>query len=99
MIAAFLTTICYKIASEYLLLFGRRRFVFMILIGGCWAFLWMHFLPVFFPDALEYRVIGWVIPGLIANNFERQGVVITTALLVSVTVFVYFAGRLLNSVI
>jgi len=93
--AAVLTHACYRIASRYLILFGRRRFVFMVLVGGVWTFLWLHIFPFIVPVSVEFRVIGWVIPGLIANNFERQGVIITTASLVTVTVAVYFTGRLL----
>lgn len=66
----------------------------MILLGGCWTMLWLQVFPFIFPASLEFRVIGWVIPGLIANHFERQGVVVTTASLVTVTVVVYFLGRL-----
>jgi poly-gamma-glutamate biosynthesis protein PgsC/CapC len=94
LIAAFLTVLCFKLASQYLILFGKRRFVFMILIGGIWTFLWLQFLPFIFPASLEFRVIGWVIPGLIANHFERQGVIVTTASLVTVTVVIYFLGRM-----
>jgi hypothetical protein len=39
-------------------------------------------------------VIGWVVPGLIANHFERQGVLITTAGLVTVTVVIHSLARL-----
>ena len=95
LIAAFLTLICFKLASEFLIIFGRRRFVFMILVGGIWTFLWLQVFPFIFPVSLEFRVIGWIIPGLIANNFERQGVIVTTASLVTVTVVVYFLGRML----
>jgi len=95
LIAAFLTILCFKLASQYLILFGRRRFIFMILIGGIWTFLWLQFLPSIFPASLEFRIIGWVIPGLIANHFERQGVMVTTASLITVTVVVYFLGRIL----
>ncbi len=81
-----------------MILFGRRRFVFMILLGAAWAFLWMQLLPAVFPISLEYRVIGWVIPGLIANHVDRQGIVVTTASLVTVTVVIGFLGRLLSLV-
>ncbi len=95
LIAALLTLFCFKLASQFLIIFGRRRFVFMILVGGLWTFLWLEILPFIFPVSLEFRVIGWVIPGLIANNFERQGVIVTTASLVAVTVVTYFSGRML----
>jgi len=99
LIVALLALFCYKFASRYLILFGRRRFIFMILLGGIWTFLWFQFFPFILPASLEFRVIGWVIPGLIANNFERQGVFITTASLVTVTVIVFFLGKVLNLIL
>jgi poly-gamma-glutamate biosynthesis protein PgsC/CapC len=90
-----LTVCCYRLASQYLILFGKRRFIFIILIGALWTIFWLQVLPYFFPSSLEFRMIGWVIPGLIANQFERQGIVVTTASLVTVTVLVYFLGRIL----
>jgi len=99
LIVAVLTLLCFKLASQYLIIFGRRKFVFMILTGGIWTLVWMRMLPMLFPLSLEFRVIGWVIPGLIANNFEKQGVVVTTASLVTVTVATYVVGRLLAVVL
>jgi hypothetical protein len=42
---------------------------------------------------VEYRVIGWVIPGLISHHMERQGAVVTMAALVTATVALGFVGR------
>lgn len=99
LIVAVLTLLCFKIASQYLIIFGRRKFVFMVLTGGIWTLVWLRMLPMLFPLSLEFRVIGWVIPGLIANNFEKQGVVVTTASLVTVTVATHVMGRLLAMVL
>ena len=96
LIAALLTLAVYRLSCRWTILFGRRRFVFMILVGAVWALLWMQLLPAVFPISLEYRVIGWVIPGLIANHLDRQGVMVTTASLVTVTVVIGFLGRLLS---
>jgi len=41
-------------------------------------------------------VIGWVVPGLIANNFEKQGILPTTGALVTVTIAAYLVGRILG---
>jgi poly-gamma-glutamate biosynthesis protein PgsC/CapC len=95
LIAALLALLCYRVVSRNLILFGRRRFVFMILFGGIWTFLWILVFPSIFPVSMEFRVIGWVIPGLIANNFERQGIMVTTAALITVTVITYFSGRII----
>ncbi len=99
LIVAVLTLLCFRLASQYLIIFGRRKFVFMVLVGGIWTLLWLRMLPLLFPLSLEFRVIGWVIPGLIANNFERQGVIVTTASLVTVTVATYLLGRLVVMVL
>jgi poly-gamma-glutamate biosynthesis protein PgsC/CapC len=96
LIAALLAMAVYRLASGWLILFGRRRFVFLIMAGGMLAFVGHQLLPVLFPVSLEFRVIGWVIPGLIASHLERQGIVVTTAALVTVTVVTAWVGLMLN---
>ena len=93
-IASLLTLALYRIVSNYTILFGKRRFVLMILFGSLISFLLYYILPFMFPASVELRVIGWVIPGLIANNFDRQGVVITTSAMAIVIAATYFAGKL-----
>ncbi len=95
-LAAILALLCYRVISRYLILFGRRRFVFMIFFGGLWAFLWLMVFPEVAPAAYDFRVIGWVMPGLVANSYERQGVLVTTAGLITVTVVAYLVGRLIS---
>ncbi len=96
LITALLTLLCYRALSSYLILFGRRRFVLLLLIGGVWVMLWQSLLPSIFPASFEFRVIGWIIPGLIAGHFEKQGVMVTSASLATVTVLIFFLGRILN---
>jgi poly-gamma-glutamate biosynthesis protein PgsC/CapC len=96
LLAALLTLLVYRLASRYLILFGRRRFVLLILLGATWAMLWLRLLPSLFPRSLEFRVIGWVIPGLIANHCDRQGATVTFASLVTVTVALHFLGLMLG---
>ena len=98
LVAASLTLWVYLLVSRRLILFGRRRFVFLILLGGVWAFLWRMVLPAIFPLSLEFTVIGWVIPGLIAHHFERQGVLVTLGSLLAATVAIAWLGRVLDLV-
>ena len=95
---AVLTLLVYLLVSRRLILFGRRRFVFLILVGGVWSVLWRMLFPTLFPLSLEFTVIGWVIPGLIANHFERQGVLVTLGSLLTATVAIGWLGRILNLV-
>jgi gamma-polyglutamate biosynthesis protein CapC len=92
---ALLTFGIYRVSARWLILFGRRRLVFLLLTGGALAMMWLHLAPSVFPVSLEYRVIGWVIPGLIAHHLDRQGVIVTLAALVTVTVATGWVGRLL----
>jgi poly-gamma-glutamate biosynthesis protein PgsC/CapC len=96
LIVSLLTLLCFKIASNFLILFGTRRFVFMVLIGGVWTLAWLRLFPSLLPASLEFRVIGWIVPGLIANNMEKQGILVTTASIATVTVAVYFLAQILR---
>ena len=72
LIAALLTLLVYLLVSRRLILFGRRRFVFLILVGGVWSILWRMLFPALFPLSVEFTVIGWVIPGLVANHYAKD---------------------------
>ena len=93
-IAAILAYLIYRFLSRYLILYGRRRFVILILLGAVFAMLITLVAPSFVPQAIELRVVGLVIPGLIAGTFDRQGVAITTASMATVIVAVYFIGKI-----
>jgi poly-gamma-glutamate biosynthesis protein PgsC/CapC len=95
LVAALLALLAGQIIGRYVLVVGKRQFVLMILLGALFMSLIGHLLPGAIPQTSEFKVLGWVIPGLIAHTFHKQGVLITVASIVTVTVGVYFAGRLL----
>ena len=70
--AALLTLAVYRFLARRLILFGRRRFVLMVLTGALLSQAWFLLLPRLFPAPLELRAIGWVIPGILASNLARQ---------------------------
>ncbi|MFB0518162.1 MAG: poly-gamma-glutamate biosynthesis protein PgsC [Acidobacteriota bacterium] len=92
---AFFSLYTYKLLSRYLILFGKRRFVMMVLLGALWAQVWFLVLPHFFASPLELRAIGWLIPGLLANNLEKQKLIPTLASMFTVAVITYFIARIL----
>ncbi len=98
LIAAVLTFLAYRLASRYLILFGKRRFVFMILCGAIISYFISYILPDIFPFAVEMKVIGWVIPGLIANNFDRQGLISTTSSMAIVVAALFFISNIFYSI-
>ena len=72
--AALLALLCFRLLSRYFVLFGQLWFV-----------LW----PRLFSGPLDLRVIGWIIPGLLANNCQRQKILPTLASLITVSVLTY----------
>ncbi|MGB9906477.1 MAG: poly-gamma-glutamate biosynthesis protein PgsC [Candidatus Saccharicenans sp.] len=94
LLVALVTLGLYRLAGNFLILFGRRRFVFMILTGVVLAQAWALILPRFFSEPLSLRVIGWVVPGLLASNLERQKTLPTLAALILVSVMTFFLVRL-----
>jgi poly-gamma-glutamate biosynthesis protein PgsC/CapC len=94
---ALLTLLCFRLASQWLILFGTRRFVFMVLVAALWSFVASRAFSSAPPIAREFQVIGWIVPGLMSNAFERQGVALTTASIATVTVASYFLGMVLGT--
>jgi poly-gamma-glutamate biosynthesis protein PgsC/CapC len=74
--------------SRISVLYGRRRFALMLLAGfaGQWLLQWAA-LQTGFPP-IEIDAIGYIIPGLIANEMSRQQVLPTVCTLVAVSVAV-----------
>ena len=93
---AFLSLLSYRWLSRYLILFGKRRFVMFILLGAIWAQLWFVLLPYIFEGPSGLKAVGWIIPGLLANNLEKQKVLITLSSLIFVSVVTYFLVRVIG---
>lgn len=91
---AILSLLTYRFLSRFFILFGRRRFVMLLLLGALWGQLFFLIIPHVFEGAMELRMIGWVIPGLLANNCEKQRFLETLASLSVVAVLTYFVAKL-----
>jgi poly-gamma-glutamate biosynthesis protein PgsC/CapC len=95
-VIAILSLLTYRFLSRFFILFGRRRFVMLLLMGALWGQLVFLITPQIFAGATELRMIGWVIPGLLANNCERQKFLETMASLFVVAVLTYFVAKLVS---
>ena len=83
-----LTYLSVKLASRYAIIYGRRRFILMVLTGFAWQ--WGFKLLLIQRGAItgESDILGFIIPGLIANEMERQSILPTLTALVVVSVMV-----------
>jgi poly-gamma-glutamate biosynthesis protein PgsC/CapC len=92
--AAVLALGAFRFLSARFLLFGRRRFVFLLLLGGLFGQIWLLLWPKIFSAPLDLRVIGWIIPGLLANSLARQKFWPTLASLATATAVTAALARL-----
>jgi len=85
---SFLTYWSVKIASRYAILYGRRRFILMVLTGFAWH--WAFKLLAIHQGVLAdgSDILGYIIPGLIANEMERQRIAPTLLVLLIISVMV-----------
>ncbi len=91
---AFLCLYSHRFLSRYLIVFGKRRFALMVLLGALWAQLWLLVAPAVVPTPTELLVVGWLIPGLLANTLEKQRILPTLASLFTVAIATHFIIRL-----
>jgi poly-gamma-glutamate biosynthesis protein PgsC/CapC len=96
---AVLCILLYRFLSRYLILFGKRRFVTFIFLGAVLAQIWSFLFPELFLESLGLRAIGWIIPGLLANNLEKQRFLPTLGSLITVSVFTYALVRTIQYVL
>ena len=75
--------------SSLLIIYGRRRTVLTLLVGYLVAAV-LHSAAGDFvtPAGVELRLIGYVIPGLIALWLDRQGVIETLSTLLTASIVV-----------
>ena len=73
LVIAALTYLFVNAISNYVILFGRRRFMAMVLTGMFMG--WLVGRVVSWMPGLgqDIRAIGYIIPGLIANDSSKQG--------------------------
>lgn len=97
-----LTYFIIKILAKYTFLYGRRQMVLSLLIGCLLANFSRYFLSFeITTGTIELQAVGWVIPGLVAHWFTKQGVFKTinvlfiTSVLVRLILIIFFMGSLI----
>ena len=79
---------CVRLMQRFVILYGRRRFMAAVLmsLAGTWIFEQLFF----YANAIsqDMRIIGYIIPGLIANDMIRQGMIKTIVMVLLVAVIV-----------
>ncbi len=98
-LVAILVWLVIKGLSKVMFLYGKRRIVLALILGFLFGYL-SRTIYVDTESIKSVAVIGNIIPGLIANWMDRQGVVRTvsvvllTAVIVKLLVIILFGGTI-----
>ncbi|MGN1190876.1 MAG: poly-gamma-glutamate biosynthesis protein PgsC [Candidatus Ornithospirochaeta sp.] len=94
LLMSILIALILRLSRRFLILYGRRRFMLSILLSIFGVFIVEK--SYFFLSSLSFdlRIIGYIIPGLIASDMEKQGIVRTIAALSAVTIVVKLMSML-----
>ena len=85
--------------GNFMFLYGKRRIVLALILGFFFGYISRNFIYLS-QDIGSVAVIGNIIPGLIANWMDRQGiirtlsVVLLTSVMVKLCIMILFGGVL-----
>lgn len=75
--------------SRFTLLHGRRRFLLMVIVGFAMGVAFREFLKTDIAGTNpQFRVVGIIVPGILAHWMDQQGMIVTSASLVISAVLV-----------
>ncbi|MDX9899348.1 MAG: poly-gamma-glutamate biosynthesis protein PgsC [Spirochaetia bacterium] len=94
LIVAGLSLGIYKLLAQRMILFGRRRFFVLMMTAGLLSVVSAAVVPSLFPTSPDLRAIGLVVPGLIANTSQKQGLAKTLAAICIALAITALASRL-----
>lgn len=77
MVAILTNIIVVNIISKMTILYGKRKYVAMITIGILLQYSIVYLLPEMNVAIYGLSAVGLIIPGLIANTIQRQGLIPT----------------------
>ena len=96
-----LTLLLLKLLSRYTILYGRRRFAVCIILSFIIKMILqyanLHVLHVHQLYFLNVHSIGIIIPGILAQEFDRNGIPRTSAALIIVAVVIKAVYELLSA--
>lgn len=89
MVLALITYGIVKLMYHFMLIYGRRRFVLTVVISILLSTLYERLFFYMSSIPFDTRIIGYIIPGLIANDFEKQGIFKTLFMVLIIAVVIW----------
>ena len=88
LLMSILIALIIRVSRHFLILYGRRCFMLSILLSIFGVYLVEKSYFFVSEFSFDMRIIGYIIPGLIASDMEKQGILRTTLALSAVTIVV-----------
>ena len=88
LLMSILIALIIRVSRHFLILYGIRRFMLSILLSIFGVYLVEKSYFFVSEFSFDMRIIGYIIPGLIASDMEKQGILRTTLALSAVTIVV-----------
>ena len=79
-----------ELSSRHLIVYGRRKLLLALLLSFCLKLAIEHWIQPMQQLSFDLQSIGYIIPGLIANEIARQKFLPTIFSLGIVSILVYF---------
>jgi len=73
-IVALAVLLVIKLLGRFVIIYSRRRFMLTVLLGYLLGWLATQQLLPSLRIGLEFQIIGFIVPGLIANDMFKQGI-------------------------
>ena len=68
-----------KVLGRFVIIYGSRKLAAMLIVGMTLKLAFDFFYPIMPFEIYEFRGLGIIVPGLIANVYQRQGIPLTLA--------------------
>lgn len=97
LLTAVLSVFVIRFLSRYMILYGRRKFTLYIVVGLLFKILFTYFY--FGGGYMFYNLsmtIGYLVPGILGRDMERQGIFKTLASLAAVVLLIRLIQILLS---
>ena len=94
LLMSILIALLLRLSRHFLIIYGRRRFMLSILLSIFGVFIIEKSYFYLSSFSFDMRIIGYIIPGLIASDMEKQGIIRTLAALSAVTLVVKLISML-----
>lgn len=95
LVLAIIVFLAVKGLEQVLFIYGRRRFACCVLLGIIFAWILNEVIVSMNFVYQDLRIVGYVVPGLIANDMLKQGILKTLAVLLIIgisIVLLHLAG-------